>query len=127
TPFFLGGIAAAMIAGRINPEAITFYDGYIRPWFNWFSVAVGLFTVFFCGFLAAVYLIGDAREPDIKRIFVQRAKLLNVLTVLAGVLVFLAAEIEGLFLVVQMITDPVSLGMLILATASLIPLWYFLE
>src|SRR5690606_36016395 len=44
TPFFLGVIAAAMISGRINPEAVTFYDGYIRPWLNWFSAAVGLFT-----------------------------------------------------------------------------------
>lgn len=127
TPFFLGVIAGAMVAGKISYETTTFYEGYIRPWFNFFSMAVGLFTVAICGFLAAVFLIGEAKEREIRRVFVQKAKLLNLLTVIAGGVVFLAAEVEGISLMIELVTQPVTLLAILAATLSLVLLWYFLN
>lgn len=127
TPFFLGVIAGAVVTGQIDPEAETFYSGYISPWFNLFSFAVGLFTIAICGFLAAVYLSGEPAEEELKTLFIRKAMLMNFLTVLSGALVFLAAEIEGLSLMEELITRPVTLTALVLATLSLILLWYYLR
>lgn len=126
TPFFLGVIAGAMVAGKIDTEAADFYSGYIRPWFNYFSFSVGIFTVAICGFLAAVYLIGEATETEIRKVFTKIAKLLNVITVLAGGLVFVAAEMDGIYLMRDLVTNPITLLILLIATGSLFLLWYYL-
>lgn len=127
TPFFLGVIAGAMISGDINPEATDFHGLYIAPWTSWFALAVGIFTVSICGFLAAVYLSGEELDPGIRKVFIHNAKLLNVATVLSGALVFIAAHVDGLALMRELVTQPVTLIILILATLSLLPLWYFLN
>src|SRR5260221_386431 len=53
TPLFLGIIAGSAVSGTINPQAKGFADAYIFSWVHYFSVAVGLFTVSICGYLAA--------------------------------------------------------------------------
>ncbi|GAA5032927.1 cytochrome D ubiquinol oxidase subunit II [Marivirga lumbricoides] len=126
TPLFLGIIAGSMIAGEIDTNATTFYSGYIQPWFNYFPISVGLFTVSICGFLAAVFLMGEAADKEIKAAFTRQAKVLNIATVIAGGIVFLAAEIEGISLMRELVTNPFTLVILLLATASLVLLWYFL-
>ena len=84
TPFFLGVIAGSTISGHIDKGAQTFLDAYIFSWLNWFSLAVGLFTVVLCGFLASVYLIGEADNENDKQRFIQKAKQTNIIAVVAG-------------------------------------------
>src|ERR1700760_3851393 len=57
TPLFLGITAGSVISRQIDPASSDFLHTYIFSWLNFFSVAVGLFTVALCGFLAAIYLI----------------------------------------------------------------------
>src|SRR3984885_8805470 len=64
TPLFLGIIAGSAISRQIDLHPATFLSGYIFSWLNYFSVAVGLFTVALSGYLAAVYLIGEAEDDD---------------------------------------------------------------
>jgi cytochrome d ubiquinol oxidase subunit II len=79
TPLFLGIIAGSAISRQIDFDATDFMTAYIYSWFNWFSIAVGLFTVALCGFLAAIYLIGEAEDDfDVKR-FIKKAKCLTQL------------------------------------------------
>lgn len=126
TPLFLGIIAGSMIGGEIDVNATTFYEGYIQPWFNYFSIAVGIFTVAICGFLAAVFLMGEAADKEIKAAFTRQAKVLNIATVVAGGIVFLAAELEGISLMRELVANPFTLIILLLATASLALLWFYL-
>lgn len=123
TPLFLGIIAGSAISGQINVQATTFMDAYVYSWFNLFSIAVGLFTVALCGFLAAIYLIGESiAEKDIKR-FILKAKVLNILAFIGGGLVFLAAEIQNVHLAHWIFGNPISLTAVILASISLVLLW----
>ena len=123
TPLFLGIIAGSAISGQIDVNTTNFMDAYVYSWLNLFSVAVGLFTVALCGFLAAIYLIGESiAEKDIKR-FILKAKVFNILAFVCGGLVFGAAEIQNIHLASWIFGNTISLTAVILASISLILLW----
>lgn len=127
TTLFLGIIAGGMVGGRIDPAAADFLSAYIYPWFNVFSFSVGLFTVAICGFLAAVYLIGEAETDHIKSMFIKKSKLLSIASVVSGGLVFLAAEWDGISLMRELLQNTITLMILLSASVSLIFLWINLE
>ncbi|WP_069659224.1 cytochrome d ubiquinol oxidase subunit II [Arcticibacter eurypsychrophilus] len=126
TPFFLGIIAGSAVSGKIDPSATDFLSAYIFSWLDWFSVAVGLFTVTICGFLAAIYLIGETDNEKEKKMFVSKALRLNIAAVVCGGLVFIAATLEGIPLLEWVFGNTIGLAAIIAATLSLIFLWYLL-
>jgi cytochrome d ubiquinol oxidase subunit II len=123
TPLMLGVVAAGTLFGALTPVGEGFYAAYIRPWANLFCFSVGLFTAVLFAFLAAVYLIGETKDPELKWIFMRRALFFNALAVLFGALVFVAAEINGLALVRLFAAKAISLASMIGATLILVPLW----
>lgn len=127
TPLFLGLIFGATVSGNINPDAVNFYDSFVQPWFNFFSLSIGVFTVAICGFLAAVYLVGETEEMNLKPFLLKRSRMFMVAIVLAGGLVFLAAEVEGIALVSLLVQEPLTLSILLLATLALVFLWFQVE
>ncbi|UCS95632.1 cytochrome d ubiquinol oxidase subunit II [Echinicola marina] len=127
TPLFLGILAGSVISGRIDPNATDFVTAYIDPWLGIFPFSVGIFTVVICGFLAAIYLIGEANTVEDQEIFRKKALRMNVLTVIMGGLVFLAAEYEGLSLAQQLLQHPLGLVALIAASLSVPYSWLQLK
>ena len=126
TPLFLGIIAGSAVSGHIDPEATTFMDAYIYSWLHWFAVAVGLFTVTICGFLASVYLIGETdNEPDRLR-FAHKAQFFNIAAVICGILVFVASYIENIPLIEWVFGNWVGRIAILSATLSLVLMWYLL-
>jgi cytochrome d ubiquinol oxidase subunit II len=127
TPLFLGIVAGSVISRQIDPSATNYLNTYIFSWLNWFSVMVGFFTVALCGFLAAIYLIGEAKEQlDVKR-FTKKAVIMNAVAAGFGGSVFIAAEHENVHLAHWIFGNPVSLFAVIAASTSLILLWYLLN
>lgn len=127
TPLFLGILAGSSVSGHIRRDATTFADAYVNGWLNLFSVSVGFFTVALCGFLAAVYLIAEADDESDRKRFVRKAGFMNLASFLAGALVFLAATIDGIPLFNWVFGNVVSLLAVVIATASLVLLWYFVR
>jgi len=127
TPLFLGILAGSILAGHIDPDADNFFDAYIYPWFNLFSVSIGLFTVALCGFLAAVYLIGEADNEHDRKRFVTKAKISNLLAVGFGLLVFASAQIDKVPLTDWLFRNPVGLTAVMAASASLVVLWQWIN
>lgn len=125
-PLFLGIITGAMILGRIDPNPPTFYEGFITPWLNSFCIMLGIFTCCLFAFLAAVYLIGEAETPAIRRRFLKIARNGNIATVISGGLVFVFAELNGFPLAHMFLGSPGTLAAVILATLSLPLLWWSL-
>jgi len=126
TPLFLGIIAGATVSGRIDLRADHFAPAYLLPWLDWFSVAVGLFTVCICGFLAAVYLIGEAdNETDRKR-FIAKTKTTNIAAFASGGSVFIAARAEGIPLTEWIFGNTVGILAISAASLSLILFWLLL-
>jgi cytochrome d ubiquinol oxidase subunit II len=126
TPLFLGIIAGSVLSGKIDLQATNFADAYIFSWLNWFSVSVGLFTVALCGFLAAIYLIGECKTQEDKKRFIKKAEYMNVAAVIFGAMVFFSAAMEKVPLMNWVIYNPVGLAAVSLASVSLILLWYLL-
>ncbi|MBP1650635.1 MAG: cytochrome bd ubiquinol oxidase subunit [Bacteroidetes bacterium] len=126
TPFFLGVIAGSAVSGRIDPGANDFLNAYVYTWFNWFSVTVGFFTVAICGYLAAIFIIGETDDDKSRVRFIRKAKQMNVAAAVFGALVFWAAHAENIPLDKWMFDNPTGIIAIIAAVLSLVLLWYLL-
>lgn len=123
TPFFLGIIAASAVSETINPQAGNFLDAYIFSWLRFFSVSVGLFTVSICGYLAAIFLIGETETEDERKRYIIKARSMNIAAVICGALVFLAAAIDHIPLTKWMFGDVIGISAILAAVFSLILQW----
>ena len=59
-------------------------DQFITPWLSTFPLSVGLLTTALVAYLAAVYLLVECKEPELRELFKRRA-------LAAGCMVFLFA------------------------------------
>ena len=96
TAFWLGVIVASLNRGLIDPEVLDFKKAYIDPWWGLHPFVTGLFVVFIFAFLASIYLVGESQQPGLRRYFLSKGILFNILTVLTGGLVFATASLENL-------------------------------
>ena len=74
TPFFLGATAGAIASGRVPVGNAT--GPLIGSWLTATSLLVGALAVATCAYLAAVFLVADARrrgQADLERYFLRRA------------------------------------------------------
>ncbi|RFZ84270.1 cytochrome d ubiquinol oxidase subunit II [Mucilaginibacter terrenus] len=127
TPLFLGIIAGSAVSGRIDPGANDFLHAYVLSWLNWFSVAIGFFTVALCGFLAAIYLIGEATDHPSRKSFIRKARIMNLAAFVAGAMVFIAAIIEKIPLVQWVFGNIIGIAAVSAASISLVVLWYLIS
>ncbi len=96
TPLFLGIIAASAVSGRMDTHAPDFMAAYVEDWFDPFSWSVGLFTVGLCGFMAAVYLIGETSDPVVRRQCKTKAMRMNLSMLLFMLFILIAASKENI-------------------------------
>ena len=127
TPLMLGMIAGGLFLGRAPMAGGSFFESYLGPWLNLFSFSLGLFTCTLFAFLAAVYLVGETTDPNLKVLFSKKARAANVIAIFAGALVFISGQIDGVPLLQLFLANPVSLAAILLATAALWPLWVTLK
>lgn len=125
TPFFLGVTLGAIILGRLTTDYTqSFYQVFVSPWSNLFSYSMGLFITLLFTFLASVYLIGETENEKERTVFVTLASRFYFGLILAGGLVFAAAEIDNLNLFSLFWHSPVSMVSLVLATLLIPFLWW---
>ncbi len=123
--FFFGTNIGAIASGKIHAAPSGFPEGYIFPWFNIFSISIGLFLCALFSSLAAVFLIGDAdpNDKELKALFKLKSKQANIATVVTGGLVFIASFIEQVNFAESFFTNTASMIFIVLATVSLPLLW----
>ncbi|MGF7230795.1 cytochrome d ubiquinol oxidase subunit II [Arachidicoccus sp.] len=126
TPLFLGIIGASAVSGNINTNAHSFVQAYIFSWLDWFTVAVGFFTVAICAFLAAVFLIGEAANEKDRIRFIHKTRSSNIIAVFLGAMVFVAAHFEQIPLIDWLFGNPIGVTATIAASLSLVLMWILL-
>jgi cytochrome d ubiquinol oxidase subunit II len=80
TPFFMGTVIGAMAAGQIPADASR---ASLPAWTGATPLLIGFLFVGACGYLAAVYLIGEAARRDDRRLeayFTRRAQAAGLVT-----------------------------------------------
>lgn len=126
TPFFLGIIAASTVSRKIDLSATSFLPAYVYSWLNSFGITVGLFTVCICGFLAAIYIIGEVTSTADKQHFARVAKKMIIAAFITGGFVFIAAHYEHIPLVDWIFGHWIGNIAICAASISLIVLWFTL-
>jgi cytochrome d ubiquinol oxidase subunit II len=119
TPFFLGLIAAATISHSINPDATGFLDLYIFSWLNWFGVAVGLFTIAICAYVASVFALRETVDRLELNLMIRKSKQTMIFVVLTGALVFLTAYLSDIPLIMWVFSKPLGIMATAFATICL--------
>jgi len=74
TPFFMGTVVGAVAGGRVPAGNAT--GDSVTSWLNPLSLVIGALFVATSAYLAAVFLVSDARRagaPDLERYFASRA------------------------------------------------------
>jgi cytochrome d ubiquinol oxidase subunit II len=127
TPFFLGIIAASAVSGRIDLQAPDFLSAYVYSWLNWFSIAVGIFTVSICGFLATIFIIGQTDNEVDRKHFIRKAYYSIFLVMACGALVFAASIVDGIPLLKWIFGDLPGLFAIVAASFSLLIMFWALK
>jgi len=120
TPFFLGLIAAATVSHSIDPNATGFLDLYIFSWLNWFGVAVGLFTVSICAYLASIFALRETTDRLELSLMIKKSKQTMIFVVITGILVFLTAYISDIPLITWVFSKPLGIMATAFATICLL-------
>jgi cytochrome d ubiquinol oxidase subunit II len=95
TPFCLGAALGGIMSGRVPPGNAA--GDVVTSWLNPTSVAVGLLAVALGAFLAAVYLIAEARRrglPDLSHYFRVRALAAGLAGLALGVAAMVALRVD---------------------------------
>ena len=124
TPFFLGVTLGAIILGKLPANFDgTFYDIFISPWFNFFTLTTGIFLTLLCGWLAAVYLIGETHDDESCLTFSKISRVFFILLILSGLGVFVVAEMYELHLFSRFIHSWIAILSIVGATLIIPFLW----
>ncbi|MFI1773578.1 cytochrome d ubiquinol oxidase subunit II [Thalassobellus citreus] len=125
TPIFLGTTFGAMLSGQLiitdNYENFTFYELFINPWLNGFSILVGCFFAALCAFLTAVLLIGEANDEDTS-IYVKKSKIATIIVIAMGFVLLCYGFIFNVSFVTDFIDNPYAISLVVLSAILIYPL-----
>ncbi|WP_282079400.1 cytochrome d ubiquinol oxidase subunit II [Aquimarina algiphila] len=124
TPIFLGMVFGGLISGKIkvvdDVTTLTFYEAFVAPWFNVFSILIGLFFASLCAFLSSVLLIGESEKENI---YIRKAGIATIIVFAIGLLTFVYGYSYDYIFVHDFIKNPYSITAMLFSGLLLIPLW----
>jgi cytochrome d ubiquinol oxidase subunit II len=130
SPFLLGMVVGAIASGQIRVgggAGAIVSGGFFAPWLSPFSIAVGLFALSLCAFLAATYLAAEVASPELRRDFRGRALLAGVLVGVSALAAFLLSRAGApriwLGLTGRRWTWPLHAATAVAAVSALAALW----
>ncbi|MBD64844.1 MAG: cytochrome d ubiquinol oxidase subunit 2 [Halobacteriovoraceae bacterium] len=128
TSFWFGMIAGSLILGDFRPISTEshFLDVYVFPWLNVFCLSLGIFTCALFCMLASTFLIAEAQEAEVKKIFAKRYKISLLVAIVIGGFIFMQGFIYQIKSLIFFFTLPTSLLFFILGTLSLALTYFFL-
>jgi cytochrome bd ubiquinol oxidase subunit II len=127
TAVWLGIIVASLNRGIIDPAAKGVWAAYVAPWWGLYPLSVGMFVACIFVFLACVYLIDETTDEALVRRFRGHAAVFNCLVIAAGATVFVTSLGERESLPVTFFKNPLTLGVMGVASLLFVALWFFIQ
>lgn len=93
-PVLLGMVVGALVSGRIRVRDGVVTSGFIHAWLAPFPLAVGIFALALCAFLAATYLCAEVADPPLREDFRRRALAAAIAVGVSAAIAFLLSR-EG--------------------------------
>lgn len=125
--FLFGLIIGALVSGKITVNPTNYFEGYLHPWINLFSISTGVFICSLFAFIASVYLVSETTEKETRSLLVNKAKITTAVMVVSGAVVFISSYIEGVDFASRFFRHPASIIAILLATIALPFLWNILS
>ncbi len=122
-PFFFGLVIGSIISGKITAGPRSFYEGYVAPWLNLFSISIGIFVASLFSFIASIFLVSETKDKNIIDEFIGKSKKAIVIMVSSGALVFIFSYIEDINFFVDFFSNWLSISLMVMATLFLPVLW----
>lgn len=126
TPIFLGMVFGGLVSGYVPDgtaiNKLTFYVAFVQPWFNLFSICVGLFFAALCAFLSSILLIGEA-EPENYKIYIKKSRMATVIVFLIGLITLIYGYVSDTVFVKDFIANPYAVAAILFSGILLVPLW----
>jgi cytochrome d ubiquinol oxidase subunit II len=130
TPALLGISVGAVASGRLPVASLpsgSFIERFIAPWFAAFPLSVGLLTTTLVSYLAAVYLLVESQDPELRAAFRRRAQAACLALLLTGGYVLVQARQGAPEIYAGLRHTPVGLLAIVvtfgLHLAALVTLW----
>ena len=126
TPFFLGTVAGALASGRV-PAGIARGD-ILRSWTGPTSLLGGALAVVGCAYLAAAFLLADARrddEADVVEAFRRRGLITGAVCAALSVVAIVVLRLDAprLFNGLTSVGLPLVIASVVASALSLLCLW----
>jgi cytochrome d ubiquinol oxidase subunit II len=116
TPFFMGTVVGAVVGGRVPVGNATGND--VTSWLNPLSFVIGALFVATCAYLAAVFLVSDARRAgarDLERYFRNRALVAALVSGALAIAGLVALHQDATYVFDRLETDALALVILSVA------------
>ncbi|MHA7060144.1 cytochrome d ubiquinol oxidase subunit II [Aquimarina sp. M1] len=130
TPVFLGMVFGALISGKIkfteDISTLSFYEVFVHPWCNIFSILVGVFFAALCAFLSAVLLIGESEDGK-DNIYIRKAAIATIVVFLTGLVTFIYGYANNYVFVNGFIQNFYAVSAMVVSGLLLIPLWFTIK
>lgn len=124
--FFLGVTVSAFFGGTIPSDTSgSFIEQYIYPWFNWFSISVGIFMIALSAYIGAIFLLGEVSTSKGYLLIQKFTKRLFILSALSGLGIFVSSFLSNLVFHEIFFAHTVSIVILILSIL-IVPLVFML-
>lgn len=125
TPIFLGITAGTILSGKLiiteDYTNFSFFELFINPWFNVFSILVGLFFAALCAFLTSILLIGETDASN-RHVYVKKSRNATIVVISIGFLVLCYGFIYDIVFITAFIKNPYTVGLIILSALLIFPL-----
>ena len=125
TPIFLGMTFGAMISGKIivteNYGNYNFYDLYINPWFNIFSILVGCFFCALCAFLTSILLIGESESKN-RTVYVKKSRIATITVIVTGLVLIIYGYLSHTIFIINFIKSPFAWVLVTISAHLIFPL-----
>ena len=123
----MGVIIGSLILGNVPTMKGSFLDVYVFPWLHPFPFMTGAFLCSLLAYTSATYLVAEAPNPRIARLFKRRAIIANIVSVIFGCIIFMYGLLTNISTLTLFFKNKYSLTLFFISSLLLVFQWDYIR